>query len=343
MITEKSRLISAMNLKKVDRPPCICPGGMMNMVTREVMENSKIFWPDAHLDPTLMAELTKAVHESNCFENYGVPFCMTVEVEAMGAEVDMGSIHYEPHVISYAIDSVSQWQKLKKPDCNKGRTKVVLDAIKILKGYGGNVPIIANLTGPVSIASSLIEPSVYYKELRKNKEQAHALMEFICEHLIEFGIKQMEAGADIIAISDPSGTGEILGPKFFDEFVVQYINKAIKGIKEKAEEAEFIVHICGQMKKVYANLSALNCNTISLDAIVNLKEAKNNLPEKAIMGNVSTYAIESGTAPKVADITRYCMRSNSSIISPACGLGNNSPLANLQAMLKTVKEEGINA
>lgn len=340
MLTEKSRLVSAMKLEHTDRPPCICPGGMMNMVTREIMEESGISWPDAHFDPALMAGLTKAVHDSKCFENYGVPFCMTVEAESMGAKVDMGSVNYEPHVSGYAIDSVSQWKMLKKPDFNKGRIKIVLDAIKILKGYNDNIPIIANLTGPVSIASSLLEPSVYYKEIRKNKEHAHELMDFICNYLIEYGTMQVEAGADVIAISDPSSTGEILGPKMFDEYTVKYINKVINGIKLNTKKPEFIVHICGQMKNVYPNLSALECNTISFDAIVNLKEAKKNLPNKAIMGNVSTFTLGAGTVSKTSEITKYCMNSGARIIAPACGLGNNSPLANLQAMLKTVKEEG---
>ena len=34
----KKRLKMSLNGERVDRPPCICPGGMMNMVTAELME-----------------------------------------------------------------------------------------------------------------------------------------------------------------------------------------------------------------------------------------------------------------------------------------------------------------
>lgn len=38
MITPKERIIKVFNKEIVDRPPCICPGGMMNMITTELMD-----------------------------------------------------------------------------------------------------------------------------------------------------------------------------------------------------------------------------------------------------------------------------------------------------------------
>ena len=126
----KKRLKMSLNGERVDRPPCICPGGMMNMVTAELMERVGIYLPEAHTDARKMADLAKAVYEQGCFENCGVPVCMTIEAEEMGARVDLGSQIYEPHVIKYAIDSVSDYEKLSGIDLTKGRAKVVLDAIR---------------------------------------------------------------------------------------------------------------------------------------------------------------------------------------------------------------------
>ena len=69
---------------------------------------------------------------------------------------------------------------------------------------------------------------------------------YITDQLIAFGRAQIEAGADVIAISDPSGTGEILGPKYFEEFAVTYINRLLNGLQK--EKLGTIVHICGQMR-----------------------------------------------------------------------------------------------
>ncbi|WP_347354177.1 uroporphyrinogen decarboxylase family protein [Acetoanaerobium noterae] len=336
MLTPKERLEKVLNHQEVDRPPCICPGGMMNMVTEELMKLCEISFPDAHQNPQQMADLSEAVYKEGCFENYGVPFCMTVEAEEFGADIDMGSNIYEPHVINYNISSVSEWEKLEAIDFSKGRSSTVIDAIKILKAKNTEVPIIGNITGPISTASSIMEPVVFYKELRKNNEKAHEYMTFITKQITEFAIKQIEAGADIIAISDPSGTGEILGPKLFDEFAVKYINQIIAEVKRLGKRS--IVHICGQMKNVYKEVNKIESDVLSFDSIVSISEAKKNLGNRLIMGNVSTYTIEFGEMQKIADMTKKCVLDGSDIISPACGLGMKSSLKNVRSMLSALTE-----
>ena len=77
-------------------------------------------------------------------------------------------------------------------------------------------------------------------------------MEFITHQLIKFGTAQIEAGADVIAISDPSATGEILGPGFFREFKIKYINRLNDILREKG--AQTIFHISGKMRKNYIRI-----------------------------------------------------------------------------------------
>ena len=334
-MTPKQRLHDIMNGKKTDRPACICPGGMMNMITTELMEKVDVFFPEAHTDAVKMAKLAKAAYEQGCFENYGVPYCMTVEAEEMGAKVDMGSDKYEPHVTKYVIDTVSDYEKLKNVTPERKRSEVVLEAIRILKKETSDVPIVGNLTGPISTASSVIEPTIFYKELRKKNADAHKYMEYVTDRLIDFGKAQIEAGADIIAISDPSGTGEILGPRYFEEFAVTYLNRLIDGLR--TEGVGIIVHICGQMNQVYEQVQHVKSDVLSFDSIVNLREAKNNLSNRILMGNVSTYTLEFGTPDKVRELTKVCMKNGSDILSPACGLGMKSPLKNVQAILAEVE------
>ena len=86
-MTPKVRLERLLSGEGADRPACICPGGMMNMITRDLQEERDIYLPEAHSNARMMADLAKAVCDMGCFENLGVPFCMTVEAEAMGAGV----------------------------------------------------------------------------------------------------------------------------------------------------------------------------------------------------------------------------------------------------------------
>lgn len=337
----KERLLSVLNGNEADRVPCICPGGMMNMVITELMNECGIMWPEAHTDEEQMAKLSAAVYDYGMFENYGVPFCMTIEAESMGAKVDMGSKKYEPHVVEYVMNTVSDYNQLNILDISSGRAKVTADAISILKSKESSVPIIGNLSGPISVASSLMDPVVYYKELKKKKEDASKFMEFVTNQIIEFGKSQVKAGADIVAISDPSGTGEILGPVYFEEYAVKYINMLIDGIREVNKDIPIIVHICGQMHSVYPQLKELKADAFSFDAIVNIKEVREHMDGKILMGNVSSFALETANEDKISTMTKNVINNGIDIVSPACGLGTQSSMKNIQAMLKTVKGEYI--
>ena len=199
-----------------------------------------------------------------------------------------------------------------------------------MKSRNLDVPIIGNITGPVSTASSVMEPVIFYKELRKKREDAHKYMELVADEIIRFARAQIDAGADIIAISDPSGTGEILGPKLFEEYAVHYINRIIDHLQ--AEKMGVIVHICGQMRNVYAQVEMIHSDVLSFDSCVAMSDAKKHLKKHVLMGNVSTWTLEFGNPEKVEQLAVKCWRDGSGIISPACGLGTKSPLTNIQAI-----------
>ena len=179
--------------------------------------------------------------------------------------------------------------------------------------------------------SRYFQSPVLYKENGfKKKEDAHKYMELVADEIIRFARAQIDAGADIIAISDPSGTGEILGPKLFEEYAVHYINRIIDHLQ--AEKMGVIVHICGQMRNVYAQVEMIHSDVLSFDSCVAMSDAKKHLKKHVLMGNVSTWTLEFGKPEKVEQLAVKCWRDGSGIISPACGLGTKSPLTNIQAI-----------
>jgi len=261
---------------------------------------------------------------------------MTVEAESMGAGVKMGTDITEPRVTNYPIGSVTEYGKLNHINIDEGRGKTVLESIDILKDKHTEVPIIANITGPVSTASSLMEPVTYYKELRRKPEVAKEFMDFVTENLIEFGKAQLKSGADVLAISDPSGTGEILGPKMFKEFAIPYLNKIIEETKDLAETGT-IIHICGRLKSVFEEINSLKSDAISFDSITDVGQVVENVSRKAIMGNVSTFTLENGTPKSIERMSRACIKYGVDILSPACGIGVRTKLENIQAMVNVCK------
>ncbi|MEG1965199.1 MAG: MtaA/CmuA family methyltransferase [Oscillospiraceae bacterium] len=333
-ITQKSRLLKAIKKQEVDRQPCICPGGMMNMMFYEIMDKCQCFWPETHNNPEKMAKLAMALNEDGGFENYGVPFCMTVEAESMGATVNMGNEYCEPHIINGVLNSSKELLALKPIDITKGRVKTVIDAIKILKSKGTEVPIVGNLTGPISLGGTLIDMAILLREMRKSPEEVIQYLDLICDNLINYAKAQIEAGADVICISEPSGTGEIMGPKNFSKFTVTCLNKIMDSLDVPVK----IIHICGNLASVYDILPQLHCDAFSFDAIVPVNEIKKHLTTQCVMGNISTFALGTMPAEKIATLVGVALKGGVDIVSPACGLPTQTPLKNVQAMVKAVRE-----
>ncbi|MDR3175130.1 MAG: methylcobamide--CoM methyltransferase [Desulfovibrio sp.] len=334
--TPKERLLRVLRRETTDRPPVACMGGMMNAAIVEIAGNCPATLPNAHFDPGLMAELALTVAGKTGFENLAVPFCMTVEAEALGIAVDPGSLACEPKIVSEPYQSIPEvpdldWESL--PDA--GRIPVVLKAVERLAAAGTDLPIIVSLTGPVSTAASLVNPPAFFKELRKKKEDAHRLLSRISRFLGEYARRAVRAGADVIAVGDPSATGDILGPALFEEFAVPYVRDVVRAAHE--EGAPTIVHICGDTDRCRAFWPLMESEAVSVDAMINLAKLKRFLPGIVTMGNLSTYMLEFGTAAKVARRTETLIRDGVDIIAPACGLSTGTKLPVIRAMTDTVR------
>ncbi len=337
-ITPKTRLLDVLNKKATDRAPVICMGGMMNASIVEVMNSSGFTLPAAHDNPDLMASLAGAIQEQTGFENLGVPFCMTVEAELLGSRIDKGTLACEPKIRQEAFCSVGDvvFRDIDEM-LESGRIQTVTSATAKLSQTFQQLPVVVSMTGPISTAASIINPMAFYKELRKNPANAHRVLEYVTELLIGFAAKSVKAGASVIAIGDPSATGEILGPVMFQEYAVRYLNiltEAVHGFG-----IPVILHICGDINKVRYLMPELHADAISTDAMVNLAKLKHDFPSITTMGNLSTYALEWGSPDKISLQTQKLVDDGIDIISPACGLSTSTTLANIRAMTRTVQGE----
>lgn len=334
----KERLLRVLAGAQVDRPPVICTGGMMNAAIVEVMGKTGHTLPEAHHDPGLMADLADDVREHTGFENLGIPFCMTVEAELLGSAIDFGTLSCEPKIASEIFPSVSRVTYSTIPQMlESGRIGTIVEAGQRLAKRNPDLPVIGNITGPISTAASIVDPVTFLKELRKDRENSHRVLEYVSELLIAFAGRLLDAGVTLISIGDPTATGEILGPKMFEEYAVRYLNRVIDGIHLRG--AFVIVHICGNIKMVRSSIPKIRSDAISTDALVNLRLLKEEFPQLTTMGNVSTFLLELSEPEKVARHTVGLVRDGIDIISPACGLSTSTKLSAIRAMTDTVKEQ----
>jgi [methyl-Co(III) methanol-specific corrinoid protein]:coenzyme M methyltransferase len=335
-ITEKERLLSTLHDSSPARPAVISPGGMMDAVVTETLNSTGINFPQCHANPTQLADLTRAVHESTGFENFGLPFCMTIEAEVLGSPINYGSSICVPKIASEPFKSVRDVKFYDiKSAVQEGRVPVLAAAIKSLAKNNTDVPVVATITGPISLGMSLVDPQAFLKELYRNPKEAHSVLDYASEFLEAYIRVLADNGATVIAIADPSATGEILGAKLFREYALPQLNR----VTEAARRAGLpvIVHICGNINAIKPILPELKAEAISLDSIVSLGQLKQEYLALKLMGNVSTYLLEFGQTAKVSAAARNLVEEKIDIISPACGLSITTPLANIQALTDAVK------
>ena len=336
-LSSKERLLRTFEKKTVDRPPVICPGGMMNAAIVEIMNSTGHTLPMAHHDDRLMSSLAKNVQNQTGFENFGIPFCMTVEAEVLGSEIDYGSLECEPKIQKEKYFNTGD--VAFKPVSVMGKNNRVIaitQSISYLSQQYSDIPTIGSITGPISTSASLVDPMQFLKQLRKDRLNSHKVINYVSDHLIEYARLMIEGGATAISIADPTATGEILGPKMFEEYAVPYLNKIIDAVHDLGKPV--IVHICGKMDPVIKKVALIRADAISVDAFVSLKNIKLQIPEAVTMGNVSTIALEFSNPDKIVTMTERLLNDKTNIIAPACGLSTSTPLINIKAMTQAVLE-----
>ncbi len=325
----RERVISALAGQATDRAAVLCPGGMMSLAVTEVMSASGASWPEAHGDEGAMLRLALAMQEATKVDNVAMPFCMTVEAEAFGAAVEMGDVLTQPKVRRGILPDDGSGE-LPAPDFRAGRAGTVLRALSKARAARPDVALIGNLVGPVSLLAMLADPLQVLRWTRRRPDAMARHLDRISEGLIEFGRLQGAAGADAVCIADPTATGEILGAAQFRAFALPHLNRVARALRQAG--LCVVVHICGDVRPIEAELRELAADAVSFDSVVDLVELGRTRPPWQVMGNVSAFLLEAGPADAVAQQSRALLSGGVRLLAPACGVIPTTPVRHLRAM-----------
>ncbi len=330
-MSSRSLVLAALRGESVPRPPVICPGGMMSFAVHDVMRETGCWWPEAHADAEAMAQLALAMQRAAKFDNVGVPFCMTVEAEALGAEVDYGDCSVQPRIAREPFQDIAEAARGDAPGPTKSdRRPVVIEAIRRLRATVSDVAVVGSVVGPVSLAGQLLEASLLLRAMQRQPGDVHALLDRCTDEVRRFAMAQVEAGADVIMLADPTATGEILGAERYRAFADPYIRTVVQSIRDAG--APVILHICGNARRILPILGDMDVEAVSVDETVDLGEARAALPRQRLMGNVSADLLEMGPEGQIAAYVTRALKSGVDIVAPACGVVAGTPIRHLQAL-----------
>ncbi len=204
-------------------------------ISAEVTAGLGLEFPDAYMHSETMQVLAKAIKEHDDADFCLLPFCRTVEAEAMGAVLNYGDANTGPRAKDPICEGCADVLALPAVDVTKGRMAEVLDACKTLKEQGETVCL--EVTGPFTILQALMEPRKVFKAYRKDRDGMLAVLEKLGADLLAYIEAGKKAGVDVIIFSDSAGAPELLGPKFTAQAVEDFYHPFLKKVSELMDDS----------------------------------------------------------------------------------------------------------
>ena len=228
--------------------------------------------------------------------------------EAMGSKVTFTE-NSTPFISAPAIKDYSEIDKLKPIDPYKdGRIHYFLEALKITKEKLSDViGVGTTMGGPFTTASFLRGTDNFLRDLSKNPEMAHKLLEISTQSVLNY----IDAACDIglaPGIAEPNASCTMISEKNFVEFAKPYLKRCMDRIIERTGGGTTL-HICGKTKKVWGHMVDVGIANLSLDNIDDIGELKEAYGHKVrLIGNVDPVdTIMRGSIEDIYEAARICI------------------------------------
>ncbi len=340
IMTPRERVLAALRMEELDRPPVAV---FTQSATIGQMEAIDVFWPAAHSDPKLMAKLGAAQANVLGFEAVRAPFCLTAEAERLGADVDPGRPDRTPMLKSHPFVMDPMEGNYEDPDLmdldeflKGGRPAACIEAVKILKKeYGDEYPVIAGNTGPFTVAGHMVNTENLVFAILMEPDEVVKWVD--AANVICKGYTQAlaDAGADVIQMSEPSASTDLLSPDMFDDYAGKYLKDSLASVKD----AFSVLHICGDTYPLIDNMINTGVTTLSIEEKVDpVKGVEKIAGRVSVVGNVGVvHPLLQGTPADVLEHGKAVAAAGFNVVSPGCGLSALIPNENLEALVKSVK------
>jgi MtaA/CmuA family methyltransferase len=190
-------VLAALKREPVDRTPVCNP---TSVATVELMDLVDAPFPDANRVPELMARLAATSYTELGFDSIMPVFSIIQESSALGCKLQWEQKDNWPTVkmrepIFQDVEDI----KIPGDFLTHQDTRCVIEAIKILrKQFGTEVAIIGKTMGPWSLGYHCFGVEPFLLLSLDNPGKTKACLDKLKEATIQFGLAQIEAGADAL-------------------------------------------------------------------------------------------------------------------------------------------------
>lgn len=339
-MTPKERTTAFAKGEEIDRIVCVPDMGVTMAPFIGVTAR------DYYHSAELMADLEIALFNRLHHDGVSISTSLRGIAEAMGAKVG-----YPEYGISYlkepAIKSIDEIESLKVVDPLKdGNLPTLLKAIKLTRdALNDKVDVGAAMSGPFSVAASVVGTENLLKWMIKYPERVHTLMDIVAESNNRYIEEVAKLGVSI-GFADPVSSTSLISPKQFREFSLPALKKNINKIKEKTGGNPSI-HVCGKSRELWEDIVDAGVSNFSIDNAEDLEEAKKVMGDRVVItGNVPPVdVVYRGSKEEIFASVKECIKKahdskKGYVLSTGCQIPMHTPIENIEMFMEAGKKYG---
>jgi uroporphyrinogen decarboxylase len=265
----------------------------------------------------------------------------SVEAEAVGSRLCYRA-HMYPFVEQYALADAKTVDSLALPDpLRSGRMPELLNAARILRRELGNeVLIVGCVAGPMTLAMQMMGPEKALFLAADEPASFARVLDFAAEVVISFGLAQVEAGAHLPIVFDPSASPAVIPPAFFREFELPRLKRLFSAFKSGGALANWL-HIAGPADTIFPYYPEAGVDIANFDYCIDSLRARKILPRTCLDGNIKPLSfVDAAPGDIAAESARLLELFDSGggfILSSGCEIPPESKPENVAAMVSAAR------
>ena len=331
-MTGRERVLAALRGEPVDRTPVCNP---TSVATVELMDLVDAHFPEANRNPEKMARLAATGYTELGFDTIMPVFTIIQESSPLGCRIQWETkdnwptvrmnepIWTEPEDINVPADLLTH------PD-----SKCVLDAISLLKKeYGDEVAIIGKTMGPWTLGYHCFGVEPFLLMSLDDPGKMKVCLDKMKEITIQFGIAQIEAGADALTLPDHA-TGDLVSGEYYKVFLQEMHTEFVDQIP-----CPLILHICGRTVDRMDYIAQTGLAAFHFDSKNTPSESMEVVMDRiALIGNINNPETLYSRDPETVQQEVFAnLDAGVSLVGPECAVPLQAPIENLKAIPNAVR------
>jgi len=266
---------------------------------------------------------------------------VNVETEALGSVLRYRKNQYAT-IETYALSKEDDWDSLSPPDPKcAGRMPEMLRALQILRNeLRDETPVVGCVMGPLTLTTQLLSMETALYLAIDDTDRLGRLMDFATEVVIRFGVAQIQAGAHLPIVFDPSASPAVVPHQFFREFELPRLKKLFESFRQAGAAAKWL-EIPGPVGSILPYYAEAGVNIANFDYCVTPQVASKKLPKTCLDGNIRPLAFVESAPDEITAEANMLLKSFSRrdgfILSSGCEIPPESRQENVAAMVMAAR------